>query len=57
MKRLTSRIQLLNCFEGYLGRPHGGFPKELQRIILKGRKPTTVRPGELLEDVDFDAVK
>ncbi|MGB8462808.1 MAG: pyruvate carboxylase subunit B, partial [Priestia megaterium] len=48
---------VIELFEGYLGQPHGGFPKELQRIILKGRKPITVRPGELLEDVDFDAVK
>jgi pyruvate carboxylase len=48
---------VIELFEGYLGQPHGGFPEELQRIILKGRKPITVRPGELLEDVDFDAVK
>ncbi|BDG48179.1 MULTISPECIES: pyruvate carboxylase [Parageobacillus] len=44
---------VVEFFEGYLGQPHGGFPKELQRIILKGREPITVRPGELLEPVDF----
>ncbi|WP_043903991.1 pyruvate carboxylase [Parageobacillus genomosp. 1] len=48
---------VVEFFEGYLGQPHGGFPKELQRIILKGREPITVRPGELLEPVDFDHLR
>jgi pyruvate carboxylase len=48
---------VVEFFEGYLGQPHGGFPKELQRIILKGREPINVRPGELLEPVDFKAIK
>ncbi|WP_199425991.1 pyruvate carboxylase [Thermaerobacillus caldiproteolyticus] len=48
---------VVEMFEGYLGQPHGGFPKELQRIILKGREPITVRPGELLEPVDFNKIK
>ncbi|MDQ0201697.1 pyruvate carboxylase [Neobacillus ginsengisoli] len=45
---------VVELFEGYLGQPHGGFPKELQRIILKGKEPIKVRPGELLEPVDFN---
>jgi len=48
---------VIELFEGYLGQPHGGFPEQLQQIILKGKKPITVRPGELLEDVDFNALK
>ncbi|MFD0049177.1 pyruvate carboxylase [Actinomycetes bacterium NPDC127524] len=48
---------VIELFEGYLGQPNGGFPKELQQAILKDRKPITVRPGELLEDVDFDSLK
>ncbi|WP_338781745.1 pyruvate carboxylase [Metabacillus sp. FJAT-52054] len=48
---------VVELFEGYLGQPHGGFPKELQRIILKGKEPITVRPGELLKPVDFDKSK
>ncbi|KAB2337374.1 pyruvate carboxylase [Cytobacillus depressus] len=47
---------VVELFEGYLGQPYGGFPKELQNVILKNREPITVRPGELLEDVDFDAM-
>ncbi|WP_096270017.1 pyruvate carboxylase [Paucisalibacillus globulus] len=38
---------------GYLGQPYQGFPKELQRIILKGRNPITERPGQLLEPINF----
>jgi pyruvate carboxylase len=42
---------------GYIGQPYQGFPRELQRIILKGRKPITERPGQLLEPVNFDHLK
>ncbi len=48
---------VVELFEGYLGQPHGGFPKELQHIILKGKEPITVRPGELLKPVDFQEIK
>ena len=48
---------VVEFFEGYLGQPVGGFPGELQKIILKGKEPITVRPGELMEDVDFKAIE
>ncbi len=48
---------VIELFMGYLGQPSGGFPKELQTVILKGKQPITVRPGELLEPVDFDALR
>ncbi len=48
---------VIELFTGYLGQPYGGFPKDLQNVILKGKEPITVRPGELLEPVDFDALK
>ncbi|GGF12033.1 pyruvate carboxylase [Halobacillus andaensis] len=44
---------VVELFQGYLGQPYEGFPAELQRIILKGREPIHVRPGELLDPVDF----
>ncbi|MCF6410425.1 pyruvate carboxylase [Pseudalkalibacillus salsuginis] len=44
---------VVEMFQGYLGQPYQGFPRELQQIILKGREPLTVRPGELLEPVNF----
>lgn len=48
---------VIELFEGFLGQPAGGFPKELQEVILKGKKPIIDRPGELLEPVDFEALK
>ncbi|MER1956699.1 MAG: pyruvate carboxylase [Solibacillus sp.] len=47
---------VIELFQGYLGQPHGGFPKELQRVILKNRAPITVRPGELLPEVDLQVI-
>jgi len=45
---------VINFFKGDLGQPTGGFPKKLQEIILKNRKPYTERPNAHLEPVDFD---
>ncbi len=36
---------VVSFFQGMLGQPYGGFPKELQRIVLKGEKPLDCRPG------------
>jgi len=41
-------------FKGMLGQPPGGFPEDIQKIVLKGEEPITVRPGTLLEDYDFE---
>ncbi|MFB7140553.1 pyruvate carboxylase [Gottfriedia sp. NPDC056225] len=48
---------VIEFFEGQLGQPHGGFPKSLQRIILKGRQPLTERAGESLKPIDFKDVE
>jgi pyruvate carboxylase len=42
-------------FSGMMGQPMGGFPKDLQKLVLKDEEPITVRPGELLPDHDFEA--
>lgn len=42
-------------FKGELGQPYGGFPRELQKIILKDEEPYTDRPNAYLEPIDFDA--
>jgi pyruvate carboxylase len=41
-------------FRGDLGQPEGGFPKALQRIILKGELPYTERPNAHLAPIDFE---
>ncbi|MEM6764615.1 MAG: biotin/lipoyl-containing protein, partial [Bacteroidota bacterium] len=43
-----------NFFRGDLGQPHGGFPKELQKIVLKGDRPYTDRPNAHLIPIDFE---
>ena len=48
---------VVSFFEGQLGQPVGGFPKKLQKIILKGRPTITVRPGQLAPAVDFEKVR
>ena len=45
----------VSYFSGMMGQPAFGFPKDLQRVVLKGKPPITCRPGELLEPVDFKA--
>ena len=47
-----SVVQLLR---GDLGQPHGGFPPDLQRKVLKGAEPRRTRPGAQLPSVDLAA--
>ena len=42
---------------GDLGRPPGGWPKKLQKIILRGKPPLTVRPGAKLQPIDLEAAR
>ncbi|MGR3811373.1 pyruvate carboxylase [Jiulongibacter sp. NS-SX5] len=42
-------------FRGDLGQPPGGFPKELQKIILKDIEPYTERPNAHMEPIDLEA--
>ncbi len=41
--------------KGILGQPVGGFPEDIQRIVLKGEQPISGRPNEHLKPIDFDA--
>ncbi len=55
-KDLTYPDSVVSYFKGMMGQPEGGFPKDLQKIILKDEEPITVRPGSLLPDEDFEAI-
>ncbi|MGI6156134.1 MAG: pyruvate carboxylase [Enterococcus lemanii] len=48
---------VVTFFQGDLGQPVGGFPVELQQIILKNRPAYTERPGLRAKAVNFDEVK
>jgi len=41
-------------FRGDLGQPQGGFPADLQRLILKGEKPYSEKPNAHLKPIDFE---
>ena len=48
---------VVEMFAGSLGTPPGGWPKKLQRIILRGEEPHEGRPGANLQPVDFQAAQ
>jgi pyruvate carboxylase len=48
---------VIEMLHGDLGQPPGGWPEALQKKVLKGEKPITLRPGSLIEPIDFDAAK
>lgn len=48
---------VVEFFQGYIGFPPGGFPKELQRVVLKGKKPLDGRAGEWMVPIDFSSVR
>lgn len=56
-KNLTFPDSVITYFKGLMGQPMGGFPPELQKIVLKNEVPITCRPGELLDPVNFDDVR
>ncbi|GAB3291100.1 pyruvate carboxylase [Hymenobacter tenuis] len=41
-------------FRGDIGQPEGGWPKDVQKAILKDEQPFTDRPNEHLAPIDFE---
>ena len=56
-KDLAFPDSVVDYFAGMMGQPAWGFPKDLQEVVLKGKKAITCRPGELLEPVDFNQLR
>ncbi|MDU0371518.1 pyruvate carboxylase [Hymenobacter endophyticus] len=42
-------------FRGDIGQPEGGWPAEVQKLILKDEQPFTDRPNEHLAPINFEA--
>ena len=45
---------VVEMFSGTLGVPQGGWPRKLQRIILRGQAPLKGRPGASLVPANFE---
>ncbi len=56
-RELSFPESVVEFFEGRLGEPPGGFPPELQRRILRDRKPIQGRPGASLPEADLSATR
>ncbi len=56
-RHLAYPKSVVEFFRGDIGQPTGGFPKELQKIILGKEKPLKGRPGATLPKVDLDKTR
>jgi pyruvate carboxylase len=54
-KDLAFPDSVVSMLRGDLGQPTGGWPAALQKKVLKGEAPITVRPGSLIPDADLVA--
>ena len=48
---------VVEMMRGSLGQPPGGWPKAIQKKVLKGEKASTERPGAALKPVDLEATR
>lgn len=56
-KEMAFPDSVVTYFKGMMGQPMGGFPEDLQKLVLKGDTPISCRPGELLESEDFEVTR
>ena len=54
-REIAFPASVVEMLHGDLGQPPGGWPPALQRKVLKGETPITVRPGSLLPEADLEA--
>ncbi|MCW1921576.1 pyruvate carboxylase [Luteolibacter arcticus] len=48
---------VIDMLAGGLGQPDGGWPADVQKVVLGNKPATTKRPGELAEPVDLEATR
>jgi pyruvate carboxylase len=54
---LTLPNSVVDMFMGSLGEPEGGWPPQLQQVILRGKKPEIGRPGARLAPANIENAK
>ncbi|MBP0614322.1 pyruvate carboxylase [Jiella mangrovi] len=52
-KDLAFPDSVVSMLHGDLGQPPSGWPADIQKKVLKGKEPITVRPGSLIADADL----
>ncbi|WP_367873360.1 pyruvate carboxylase [Luteolibacter sp. Populi] len=48
---------VIDMLAGGLGQPDGGWPADVQKVVLGNKPATTQRPGDLAEAVDLEATR
>jgi pyruvate carboxylase len=56
-KEVSFPASVIDFFKGGLGRPPGGFPRELQAKVLKDEATVEGRPGATMSPVDLEAAR
>jgi pyruvate carboxylase len=56
-RHLAFPKSVVEFFRGDIGQPTGGFPKELQKIVLGKEKPLKGRPGASLPKVNLEKTR
>src|SRR6185436_15463666 len=56
-RHLAFPKSVVEFFRGDIGQPTGGFPKQLQKIVLGKEKPLRGRPGATLPKVNLEKTR
>jgi len=48
---------VIDMLAGGLGQPDGGWPEDVQKVILGNRRATTKRPGEIAPPMDLEVTR
>jgi pyruvate carboxylase len=56
-KEVAFPESVVGFFRGDIGQPPGGFPKALQKKVLKGEKPLKQRAGKVMKPADLKALR
>ncbi|MCK8058281.1 MULTISPECIES: pyruvate carboxylase [unclassified Fusibacter] len=56
-KGLTYPDSVVSLLKGMMGQPDEPFDEDLKALVLQGEQEIVVRPGSVLEDEDFEALK
>jgi len=57
VRDITAPESVMDLLSGAMGQPPGGFPKDVQKSILKGRPVVDGRPGASMPPADIEATR